>query len=160
MYQSSDLQKYFNRSAETVRQWADEFADHLSDGANPPEGVHRRYDEQDLLVFALVNEMREKKASTEDIHKSLHEGKRGELPVSAFFKENGTELALKLYQANSELDTMRSRIKEMEKQVEIYRDENIKLNTRIEEMEKRVELEKEIAVLKVRLEMQLEKDSD
>ena len=154
MYQSSDLQKFFSRSPETIRQWADEFARHLSDAANPPEGVHRRYDEQDLLVFALVNEMRERKESTEDIHAALDNGKRGELPVSAFFKENGTELAIKLYQANTELDVLRSRIGEMEAQMEKYKEENIQLRTRMEEMEKRVELEKEIAVLRARLEFQ------
>ena len=158
MYQSSDLQKFFSRSPETIRQWADEFARHLSDAANPPEGVHRRYDEQDLLVFALVNEMRERKDSTEDIHEALDDGKRGELPVSAFFKENGTELAVKLYQANTEIDVLRTRLEEMEAQLGKYKEENIQLKTRIEEMEKRIELEKEIAVLRAKLEMQEKKE--
>lgn len=158
MYQSSDLQKFFSRSPETIRQWADEFARHLSEAANPPEGVHRRYDEQDLLIFALVNEMRERKESTEDIHAALDNGKRGELPVSAFFKENGTELAVKLYQANTEIDVLRTRIEEMETQLDRYKEENIQLRTRIEEMEKRIELEKEIAVLKAKLEIQQKKE--
>ncbi len=159
MYQSSDLQKFFSRSPETIRQWADEFARHLSDAANPPEGVHRRYDEQDLLVFALINEMRESRAPTEDIHAALDEGERGELPVSAFFKENGTELAIKLYQANTEIDILRTRLEKMEAQMEKYKEENIQLKTRIEEMEKRIELEKEIAVLRAKLEMQEKKEA-
>jgi DNA-binding transcriptional MerR regulator len=152
MYQSSDLQKFFNRSPETIRQWADEFATYLSELANPPEGVHRRYDEQDLLVFALVNKMREQKATNEEIHEALGRGDRGEVPVAAFFKENGPDLAVKLYQANTELDNLRKRLEEAEAKLATTSEENIRLKTRLEEMEKRIELEREVATLKARLE--------
>lgn len=76
-YASKDLVARFGITAETLRQWTHEFKRHLSPGANPGGGQHRRFTFEDLEVLTLVAEMRRQKHSWEDIHASLDAGERG-----------------------------------------------------------------------------------
>lgn len=55
----------------TIRNWTKQFAIHLSDDANPPAGIERRYSERDIAVLRLVHEWRESRISTSDIHGRL-----------------------------------------------------------------------------------------
>ncbi len=78
-YTSGDLIQRFNVTNETIRSWAAEFRQHLSIGANPlEEGKHRRFTFEDLEVFTLIHDMREKKASWDEIHTALEAGERGD----------------------------------------------------------------------------------
>lgn len=76
-YTSKELSTRFGITTETLRQWSMEFKRHLSKGANPGDGQHRRFTFADLEVLTLVNEMRQKNMSFEDIHASLDTGERG-----------------------------------------------------------------------------------
>jgi DNA-binding transcriptional MerR regulator len=76
-YASKDLVARFGITGETLRQWTHEFKRHLSEGANPGGGQHRRFTFEDLEVLTLVAEMRQKKHAWEDIHASLDMGERG-----------------------------------------------------------------------------------
>lgn len=57
----------------TIRNWAKEYARHLSDDANPPAGTERRFGERDVAVLRLVHEWREQRMSTSDIHARLQD---------------------------------------------------------------------------------------
>ena len=67
----------FHVSGETVRNWANEFASYLSVVGNPPKGKQRRFTDEDLAVFSLVAEMKERGATFDEIHAALAAGQRG-----------------------------------------------------------------------------------
>lgn len=70
----------FHVSRQTVSNWADEFARHLSIAANPPTGRHRQFNDDDLEVLALVAQMKDTGMLYADIHASLDNGQRGDIP--------------------------------------------------------------------------------
>lgn len=76
-YQSKELAARWAISGETLRQWSIEVRRHLSDGATPAPGQHRRYTFEDVEVLQLVADMRGKNKSWPDIHTALDEGERG-----------------------------------------------------------------------------------
>jgi DNA-binding transcriptional MerR regulator len=57
-YRSEDLRDRFGVSHETIRRYALDFAEFLSDGANPEEGKHRIYNDSDLRVFSVIVAMK------------------------------------------------------------------------------------------------------
>ncbi len=63
----------------TIRNWALEYASHLSPTATPPKGQHRLFIEDDLRVFLQVKEMRDGRKPAEAIQAALAAGQRGEL---------------------------------------------------------------------------------
>ncbi len=79
-YQSRHVQTLYKVSNETVRTWSEEFAKHLSPTANPGSGKHRHFTEDDLAVFALISEMKAQGSTYADIHLSLENDQRGEVP--------------------------------------------------------------------------------
>lgn len=57
----------------TIRNWSKEYARHLSADANPPAGTERRFSDRDVAVLRLVQEWREQRVSTSDIHARLQD---------------------------------------------------------------------------------------
>ena len=81
MWSTGDIQKMFGVSPQTVRNWTKEFKNFLSDGAAPTQaGYTRRFNADDLLVFALVSEMTGLGAAYPEVRAALMTGKRGDLP--------------------------------------------------------------------------------
>lgn len=70
----------FHVSNETIRNWAEEFSRYLSFTANPGKGRTRSFSVEDLEVFALITEMKNKGSTFEEIHISLGKGQRGDAP--------------------------------------------------------------------------------
>src|SRR5215212_6826613 len=70
----------FNVSPETIRNWANEFAEHFSIVGNPPKGKQRRFTVEDLEIFSLIAQMKEQGGTFEEIHAALANGQRGTLP--------------------------------------------------------------------------------
>jgi hypothetical protein len=66
--------------ANTIRRWSGTFAQHLTDGANPPKGKRRHYSIEDADVIDLVATMRAEDAETGEILNALEAGKRGQWP--------------------------------------------------------------------------------
>lgn len=76
-YSSSDMQRRFNVSGETLRQWSMRARRWLSPGANPTGGSHRRFSFSDLEVLTLISELRSQNAKWEGIAERLESGERG-----------------------------------------------------------------------------------
>lgn len=79
-YLTSHVTKIFGVSPQTVRNWSEEFARHLSPAAAPGKGRNRFFSESDFRVFALIAAMKKRGAPNDEIHVNLAAGQRGELP--------------------------------------------------------------------------------
>ena len=81
-YSTNHLKTLFRVSHTTIQNWCEEFADYLSPAARPEKGRKRTFNDADLAVFALVNELGKGGAGMtfEDIHAMLQTGQRGEIP--------------------------------------------------------------------------------
>lgn len=85
MYTTGDVIQLFKAngrdtiSRQTISNWCKEFAEYLSVTANPPNGSHRRFTQEDLNILALISSMKEMGGTYEDIHASLRIGQRGRL---------------------------------------------------------------------------------
>ena len=76
-YATRHVGQLFHVSGETVRNWANEFAAYLSVVGNPPKGRQRRFTDEDLAVFSLIAEMKNRGATFDEIHAALAAGQRG-----------------------------------------------------------------------------------
>lgn len=172
-YKTRHIQRYFDISYETVRTWAEEFKVYLSPLANPGEGRHRVFSEDDLRVFSLVRDMKEKGNTFADIHVSLKMGERGELPQISFDDEVVEELAIA--QTNRTLTQLTQERDEAVKELQVVKEELIKFRTQLEmraasEVELKAQLQhaqeriekllQEKVRLEVLLEMERERKSD
>jgi DNA-binding transcriptional MerR regulator len=86
-YSTQQTANLFSLSRETIRRWAKEFTEYLSDTASAGGGRTRKFSEDDLNVFALVANLKDTGETFDSIHASLKNGQRGEIP------ENAKELA-------------------------------------------------------------------
>lgn len=172
-YKTRHIQKYFDISYETVRTWAEEFKEYLSPLANPGEGRHRVFSEDDLRVFSLVSNMKETGSTFSDIHVTLKTGERGRLPEIGFDDEVVEELAIA--QTNRTLAQLTYERNEAVKELQTVKDELIKIRTQLEmkestesdlknqlqQSQQRIEdLVKQVARLEVRLEIAQEDKKD
>jgi DNA-binding transcriptional MerR regulator len=83
MYSSKQISTLLNITGETVRARSEEFAEFLSHLANPGTKRQRQFNESDLQVMVLVNDMKNTGARFADIHLALKNGQRGALPDAA-----------------------------------------------------------------------------
>lgn len=67
-------------TAETIRSWTEEFSVYLSPTANPGKGRHRVFTDDDMQVFAYIQERKKQGAVFEQIHAELANGNRGAIP--------------------------------------------------------------------------------
>jgi DNA-binding transcriptional MerR regulator len=75
--------KLFDVSHQTVKNWCDEFVDYLSPYARPGGGQKRLFTVDDMRVFALIAEYRQRGWHWKDAHKALAKGERGTIPEQA-----------------------------------------------------------------------------
>lgn len=159
-FKSEDVRNYFNISHETVRRYAMDFAEFLSEGANPEKGQHRVYNDSDLRVFAVIVSMKNSNHTDDDIKATLKAGAEGDL--SSFMEDDSVTLSphvqTKLFQ--QQLSNMQTQLDAALDDAQMWRDKAKVLEGQIEQLQKQldgqadvIELHKEIARLTVLLEM-------
>ena len=141
-YSSRHVQTVFGVSSETVRQWANEFSDHLSVGANPGGGRHRLFSEDDMRVFSLIAQMKGDNFTFADIHASLSSGARGEAPVFPadevqllLATEQGRQLSTQVEQLHLQIQ----QLKEERESLLPLREENIRLKSDVVNRDQHIE---------------------
>lgn len=160
MYNSTHVVALFNVTRQTVADWSNEFARHLSPTANPPRGGHRRFTDNDMEVFTLVSEMRKVGLGFSDIHASLDAGQRGAIPLpdaNALAVIDGPPQVALLRQT---VDALEKQVSELHRQVrsaEQERDRTVGENTILKSLYKeslnRIEaLNREISKLETQIE--------
>lgn len=146
-YSSRHVRLLYDISAETVRNWCDEFTEYLSPTAIPGKGKHRNFTEDDMRVFDLIAQMKGQGLTYEQIHASLNNGQRGnvpELPAEEMheiivaeeqgkltFEIEVVQRALRL--VTQERDELEGKYLALREEVQPVKDENIRLETRLEE---------------------------
>ena len=161
MFTTSGIQRLYDVSPQTVRNWTNEFAQHLSMSATPKTGQRRQYTLEDLTVFTLVKEMTDKGFTYEEIAVSLGNGDRGDIPEGAKKGDDedplnnaSPEEVARTLALIRERDTALGRIEELLK-------ENTKKDEQLVDLNKQIsELNREIGRLEVRLEMEQEKNKE
>lgn len=159
-YRSQEIRDIFGISHETVRRWALEYQEYLSEGAKPNGvGKHRIYNDDDLRVFAFIKQGRDQNYSDDEIHLGLKSGQKGDFPSI----ENQS-LALS---TNLQLGVARQEIANLQAQLEEaleWRDKAKQYEGEIKQLREQIEsfktgqadvigLHKEIARLTVLLEI-------
>jgi len=77
---TNDIAPLFGVQAQTIRRWTEAYSDFLSEGANPPKGDTRLFDDDDIGIFALIAEMNRINEPKRNIIAALRAGERGTLP--------------------------------------------------------------------------------
>ena len=145
-YNSRQVAALFGVALETIRNWGSEFREYLSPLANPGQGKHRKYNPDDLGVFALVRDLKEKGLSYNDVHMALQTGERGQPPGLApnqvqaiVVSDRERRLALEVQTLQATITQLQTRLAEAEadqKEAEELRRKSIVLETRLEERQK------------------------
>ncbi|MBZ0291640.1 MAG: MerR family transcriptional regulator [Anaerolineae bacterium] len=152
-YTSRHVRILFNIAAETVRNWCDEFERHLSPTANPGKGKHRNFTEDDMRVFALIAELKNQGLSYDEVHLALDNGQRGDPPqlpademrdLVATEEKQQITLEMEVLQRSltmlvQERDELKTRLTQLEGEVQPVKDDNIRLTTRLEESQRQAE---------------------
>lgn len=162
----ADIKELFDISHQTVRRWTEEFEQYLSSNATPPSGQMRMFTEDDLMVFALVADVKNRGGTYDDAHAQLRAGDRGEIPDKPPSDQQKKVVMSQLAIQNQEL---RAQVEALTKERDVavdeaqeLREEIIRLQTRLEIAEERVtelkeegrdDLLMEIGRLKALLEM-------
>jgi len=142
-YNSRQVAALFGVALETIRNWGSEFREYLSPLANPGQGKHRKYNPDDLAVFALVRDLKEKGLGYTDVHLALQTGERGQPPGLApnqvqaiVVGERERRLALEVQTLQASITQLQARLAEAEaaqrEAAELQR-KSIVLETRLEE---------------------------
>lgn len=76
MYTPAETRKMLDIAPQTLANWAKRFEDHLSPQANPPQGSHRRFSQDDLVVLQTVSELYAAGLNTESVLTTLSSGQR------------------------------------------------------------------------------------
>jgi len=133
-------------SAQTIRNWANEFQAYLSPSAKPGSGNARRFTEDDMRVLALVAEISSQGKPFEAIHAALASGQRGELPnltpeeIDVLVAgEIERQLSLQLHEARETAQRLQEELDALKLVVQPLRDETIRLKAQLEEAHKRVD---------------------
>jgi DNA-binding transcriptional MerR regulator len=157
MYQTKDVCEAFDISRQTVRIWTAEFAEYLSPSATPEKGQQRNFSDEDMAVFALVHEVKQRGGTYENAHVQLKSGQRGELPTQHLPVQAEPEM---------HLSTLRAQITRLNNRLEsavIERDElritaaqekalRQRADEQLREAQNKIdELNQEIGMLKARL---------
>lgn len=144
MLTTGNIQKLFDVSAQTVRNWTKEFEKHLSPSATPSiKGGKRTYTADDLAVFALVVDKTQSGATYNDIRVSLDRGERAEPPE--FVEEDDitdhmtTREIVLVSQITKERDMALGRLEQIEKDREGDKEEIARLNREIGKLQYQLE---------------------
>lgn len=137
-YKSTDVQKLFGISHETVRRWAEEFQQYLSPDATPGTGKHRVFNDDDLEVMALIADMRRKNRSPEDIAAALATGQRGDIPDSLEARELDLRASLQVQIAQREIETLQLQLNEAQQDAQQWRDKAQRLQGQLDAMQSQI----------------------
>jgi len=74
MYTVGQVADHLNIADTTVRMWGRDFADYLSDSANPPKGNPRIYTDGDVAILATIAALRARQVEFSDIRQQLNDG--------------------------------------------------------------------------------------
>jgi DNA-binding transcriptional MerR regulator len=148
-YTTQHLAVFFGRSKATVRNWAVEFADYLSPTATPEEGKVRYFTDEDLKVFALVADYKDRDQTYEQIHLALSSGLRGTPPdlseqeiQSLSTSERERRIALEVEALQRTIVQLRQELhqtQEKAQKVDEVNLENMRLKTRLELTQQQLE---------------------
>ena len=108
MYQTKDVCEAFDIFRQTVRIWTAEFAEYLSPAATPEKGQQRNFSDEDMTVFALVFDVKQRGGTYETAHLQLKNGQRG-VPPSRDLPQ---------VESDTHLATLRSQITRLTNQLE------------------------------------------
>ena len=157
MYQTKDVCEAFGISRQTVRIWTAEFAEYLSPSATPEKGQQRNFSDDDMSVFALVHEVKQRGGTYDNAHLQLKSGQRGEMPGEPLSVQAEPEM---------HLSSLRGQITRLSNQLEsaiVERDElritaaqekalRERADQQLTEAQKKIdELNQEIGMLRARL---------
>lgn len=158
-YKNEDIRSRFSISHETVRKYTIDFADFLSDGANPDEkGTHRTYTESDLRAFAVITRMKNTNHTDDDIRATLIAGLDGQL--AELMEDNSVALSpnMQITLSKQEITNLRSQLNTSLDELQKWRDKAKRLEGQNELLEKQIEgqannieLHQKIAVLEYQL---------
>ncbi len=151
-YSTRHVRLLHDISAETVRNWCEEFSNYLSPTANPGKGKHRNFTDDDMRVLDLVAQMKNQGLTYEQVHASLQNGDRGNLPQlpanemhdlvvaeekgHLTFELEATQRALRII--TQERDTLQEKYRTLQEEVQPVKDTNIRLETRLEDLNSRM----------------------
>lgn len=148
-YNSRQTAALFGVALETIRNWGSEFQDYLSPTANPGKGRHRKYNQEDLAVLALANELKDAGMTYAEIHAALQNGQRGTPPDLApmdvqaiVVNEREKRLSIEVEALQLTVMNLQERLAEVRgklKEAEEIRDQNIVLKTQVEERQRHYE---------------------
>ena len=138
----------------TIRNWAREYAAHLSPTATPPQGQHRLFIEDDLRVFLQVKQMRDERKPAEAIQAALAAGQRGELRLPE-------TTDLDVLNRNQVIKHQQARLEELDKMLNLVTKERDDLAAQIDPQQKQlIELNTKVAVLTQMLTEALKRSED
>jgi DNA-binding transcriptional MerR regulator len=174
MYTSRHVCILYKVTAETVRNWSEEFSEYLSATANPGKGRHRNFTDRDMRVLALIAEMKQQGRTYEDIHMALKAGSLGEPPIppieiEALGAENEEQnLAVQVERLNQALTLLKEERDTALAHIRPVEDENVRLKAQVEYLSDQHErdtqsvrkLEREIGRLEGELEMLRKQEQD
>ncbi len=181
----STLVNLFGVSKHTIRAWSKEFAPYLSDGARPPQGERRNYNEDDMKVFAFIAFKRGQNAQYQEIHKGLKADEHREMLVEgpADVAMNGQSGGGRMLQGNvpagfvpaelvetfaqrltmqfhDQINQLRDHIERLEKQGDYFRDKFEESQSLLRgEQEKWVNAKTMIARMEAELEMSAKQET-
>lgn len=79
-YSTKHVATLYNVTNETVRNWAIEFGQYLTDTTRPGKNKSRTFSIADMEVLSLVAELKAQGRTYADIHATLKSGQRGSAP--------------------------------------------------------------------------------
>lgn len=149
LYSSQHTAMIFGVARETIRNWADEFAEYLSPLATPGRGKRRMYSYDDLMVISLVAELKKQGMTYTDIHVSLKNGQRGQPPALPPEEIQALVVGKQERQLELGVEYLQQSVMQLQRQLERAQGEvvalqevkttNIRLTILLEEREKQVE---------------------
>lgn len=126
-YTTGNIADLIGVSRETVRQWTLEYGKHMSDGATPTEGAYRRYNDDDVRIFAYIVKSRTLGLDTDEVHKALSDGARADLDPD--------ESSITSKATNNQVTALRTQVESLKKQLVEAQRERAEQFGRIKQLE-------------------------
>ena len=163
-YKTSDLQRMFDVSGETIRTWSNEFKAYLSPTATPGKGRYRIFTDDDLEVFTLIAQLKDQNKTFEEIHLALQAGQRGDLPALFNDRSLATDTSAQVALLSQKLALSEQEKNEAVQRERLLHDKVIELQTQLKfytrQSDKVEQLREEIGRLKALLEIERERKND
>jgi len=144
-YSTGAVGKFFDVSRETIRQWAIEYGDYLSPGANPAKGAYRQFTEDDMTVFAYIVQAKSGGLSPDDIAINLKNGERAEPTADMGSLKPSAERPSQIAAYQKELERVNAKVAELETQqqrdsakIELLHAELQKARERIDQLNREI----------------------